>query len=307
VLEEAKRALADAHRYAEKTVVHRGRFSVDGHAQRVEVLRDFHTVVRWRRQREELEWWWSTPIGACGGPEAVGFWCRQRARMDGRVKVHTAFSRANDCGYGYGFARVAAVRGGARMDSGGRLMAGASERERSHGRKWAMALTGLIGPVTLNLTKIREVSAIVRPARLDMRVHVGPEGGPRRIPGRLPRPSGEKRPAGFTLAAGGDGEPVRVSEVSLLLAVMNEKFVMREKGGKRRGGQPFQFRSTLSRFFGRAGWRHARGHCAGQEEERMDQHRHQAKEWESAKPEEQQAAVEAVKSLGTEKAGSGYR
>jgi len=90
--------------------------------------------------------------------------------MDGR-QSSAAFSRAQRFWDGYGCA-VAAVRGGAEWIQG--TINGMGERAGNADiGEVAMALTGLYGvPVTLNLTKIREVSHWCD-ARPDMRLSRG--------------------------------------------------------------------------------------------------------------------------------------
>ena len=155
-VEEAKRRAADAISYARKNGVTVAFFTVDGTRTELEVLRDFYRCALDAGAEELVV---VDTIGACG-PEAVEFLVRSaREWMGAKVPLH--FHGHNDFGMATACA-VAAVRGGAEWIQG--TINGMGERAGNADiGEVAMALTGLYSvPVTLNLTKIREVSALVR-------------------------------------------------------------------------------------------------------------------------------------------------
>ncbi len=127
-VEEAKRRAAEAISYARKTGVTVAFFTVDGTRTDLDVLHDFYR-------------------------------CALDAGAEELVVVDTIgdFGMATACA-------VAAVRGGAEWIQG--TVNGMGERAGNADiGEVAMALTGLYGvPVKLNLTKIREVSGLVRRA-----------------------------------------------------------------------------------------------------------------------------------------------
>ena len=155
-VEEAKRRAADAIGYARQNGVTVAFFTVDGTRTELEVLRDFYRCALDAGAEELVV---VDTIGACG-PEAVEFLVRSaREWMGAKVPLH--FHGHNDFGMATACA-VAAVRGGAEWIQG--TINGMGERAGNADiGEVAMALTGLYSvPVTLNLTKIREVSALVR-------------------------------------------------------------------------------------------------------------------------------------------------
>jgi isopropylmalate/homocitrate/citramalate synthase len=155
-LDEAKRRAAEAIGYARKNGVTVAFFTVDGTRTELEVLREFYRCAL-DAGAEELVI--VDTIGACG-PEAVEFLMRQvREWVGARVPLH--FHGHNDFGMATACA-VAAVRGGAEWIQG--TITGMGERAGNADiGEVAMALSGLYGlPVKLDLTKIRNVSALVR-------------------------------------------------------------------------------------------------------------------------------------------------
>jgi isopropylmalate/homocitrate/citramalate synthase len=155
-LDEAKRRAAEAIGYARKNGVTVAFFTVDGTRTELEVLREFYRCAL-DAGAEELVI--VDTIGACG-PEAVEFLMRQvREWVGARVPLH--FHGHNDFGMATACA-VAAVRGGAEWIQG--TINGMGERAGNADiGEVAMALSGLYGlPVKLDLTKIRNVSALVR-------------------------------------------------------------------------------------------------------------------------------------------------
>ncbi len=157
-VEEAKRRAAEAIGYARKNGVTVAFFTVDGTRTELDVLRDFYRCALDAGAEELVV---VDTIGACG-PEAVEFLVRSvREWVGGKVPLH--FHGHNDFGMATACA-VAAVRGGAEWIQG--TINGMGERAGNADiGEVAMALTGLYGvPVKLNLTKIREVSRLVRRA-----------------------------------------------------------------------------------------------------------------------------------------------
>jgi len=157
-VEEAKRRAAEAIGYARKNGVTVAFFTVDGTRTDLEVLREFYRCALDAGAEELVV---VDTIGACG-PEAVEFLVRQvRAWVGANVPLH--FHGHNDFGMATACA-VAAVRGGAEWIQG--TVNGMGERAGNADiGEVAMALTGLYDvPVRLNLTKIREVSRLVRRA-----------------------------------------------------------------------------------------------------------------------------------------------
>jgi len=155
-VEEAKRRAADAISYARKNGVTVAFFTVDGTRTDLEVLRDFYRCALDGGAEELVV---VDTIGACG-PEAVEFLVRSvREWVGAEVPLH--FHGHNDFGMATACA-VAAVRGGAEWIQG--TINGMGERAGNADiGEVAMALTGLYDvPVRLNLTKIREISALVR-------------------------------------------------------------------------------------------------------------------------------------------------
>jgi len=131
-------------------------FTVDGTRTDLDVLRDFYHCALDAGAEEMVV---VDTIGACG-PEAVEFLVRSvREWVGAKVPLH--FHGHNDFGMATACA-VAAVRGGAEWIQG--TINGMGERAGNADiGEVAMALTGLYDvPVKLNLTKIREVSALVR-------------------------------------------------------------------------------------------------------------------------------------------------
>jgi isopropylmalate/homocitrate/citramalate synthase len=157
-VEEAKRRAAEAIGYARKNGVTVAFFTVDGTRTDLETLRDFYRCALDAGAEELVV---VDTIGACG-PEAVEFLARSvREWVGANVPLH--FHGHNDFGMATACA-VAAVRGGAEWIQG--TINGMGERAGNADiGEVAMALTGLYGvPVKLNLTKIREVSELVRRA-----------------------------------------------------------------------------------------------------------------------------------------------
>jgi isopropylmalate/homocitrate/citramalate synthase len=155
---EAKRRAADAIGYGRKNGVTVAFFTVDGTRTDLDVLRDFYRCALDAGAEELVV---VDTIGACG-PEAVEFLVRQVREWVG-TKVPLHFHGHNDFGMATACA-VAAVRGGAEWIQG--TVNGMGERAGNADiGEVAMALTGLYDvPVRLNLTKIREVSRLVRRA-----------------------------------------------------------------------------------------------------------------------------------------------
>jgi isopropylmalate/homocitrate/citramalate synthase len=157
-VDEAKRRAADAIGYARENGVTVAFFTVDGTRTELNVLREFYRCALDAGAEELVV---VDTIGACG-PEAVEFLVRQvREWVGAQVPLH--FHGHNDFGMATACA-VAAVRGGAEWIQG--TVNGMGERAGNADiGEVAMALTGLYGvPVRLNLTKIREVSRLVRRA-----------------------------------------------------------------------------------------------------------------------------------------------
>lgn len=157
-VEEAKRRASEAIGYARKNGVTVAFFTVDGTRTDLEVLREFYRCALDAGAKELVV---VDTIGACG-PEAVEFLMRSvREWVGPKVPLH--FHGHNDFGMATACA-VAAVRGGAEWIQG--TINGMGERAGNADiGEVAMALTGLYGvPVKLNLTKIREVSGLVRRA-----------------------------------------------------------------------------------------------------------------------------------------------
>jgi isopropylmalate/homocitrate/citramalate synthase len=155
-VEEAKRRAAEAIGYARKNGVTVAFFTVDGTRTELGVLREFYRCALDAGAEELVV---VDTIGACG-PEAVEFLVRQvREWVGARVALH--FHGHNDFGMATACA-VAAVRGGAEWIQG--TINGMGERAGNADiGEVAMALSGLYGvPVKLDLTKIRNVSALVR-------------------------------------------------------------------------------------------------------------------------------------------------
>jgi isopropylmalate/homocitrate/citramalate synthase len=155
-VEEAKRRVAEAIGYAQKNGVTVAFFTVDGTRTDLNVLRDFYRCALDAGAQELVV---VDTIGACG-PEAVEFLVRSvRDWVGANIPLH--FHGHNDFGLATACA-VAAVRGGAEWIQG--TINGMGERAGNEDiGEVAMALTGLYGvPVRLNLTKIREVSGLVR-------------------------------------------------------------------------------------------------------------------------------------------------
>ncbi len=157
-VDEAKRRAAEAIAYARKNGVAVAFFTVDGTRTDLEVLRDFYRCALDAGAEELVV---VDTIGACG-PEAVEFLVRQVREWVGE-KVPLHFHGHNDFGMATACA-VAAFRGGAEWIQG--TVNGMGERAGNADiGEVAMTLTGLYGvPVRLNLTKIREVSELVRRA-----------------------------------------------------------------------------------------------------------------------------------------------
>jgi isopropylmalate/homocitrate/citramalate synthase len=155
-VDEAMRRAAEAIGYARKNGVTVAFFTVDGTRTELETLKQFYQSAL-EAGAEELVV--VDTIGACG-PEAVEFLVRQVRDWVG-VNVPLHFHGHNDFGMATACA-VAAVRGGAEWIQG--TVNGMGERAGNADLgEVAMALTGLYGvPVRLDLTKIREVSHLVR-------------------------------------------------------------------------------------------------------------------------------------------------
>ncbi|MCU1240299.1 MAG: hypothetical protein JWO71_1025 [Candidatus Acidoferrum typicum] len=155
-VDEAMRRAAEAIGYARKNGVTVAFFTVDGTRTELETLKKFYRCAL-EAGAEELVV--VDTIGACG-PEAVEFLVRQVRDWVG-VNVPLHFHGHNDFGMATACA-VAAVRGGAEWIQG--TVNGMGERAGNADLgEVAMALTGLYGvPVRLDLTKIREVSSLVR-------------------------------------------------------------------------------------------------------------------------------------------------
>jgi isopropylmalate/homocitrate/citramalate synthase len=155
-VEEAKRRAAEVISYARKSGVTVAFFTVDGTRTTLDVLHDFYRCALDAGAEELVV---VDTIGACG-PEAVEFLVRSvREWVGAEIPLH--FHGHNDFGMATACA-VAAVRGGAEWIQG--TINGMGERAGNADiGEVAMALTGLYEvPVKLNLTKIREVSALVR-------------------------------------------------------------------------------------------------------------------------------------------------
>jgi isopropylmalate/homocitrate/citramalate synthase len=155
-VEEAKRRAAEAISYARKNGVTVAFFTVDGTRTDLEVLRDFYRFALDAGAEELVV---VDTIGACG-PEAVEFLVRSvREWVGAEIPLH--FHGHNDFGMATACA-VAAVRGGAEWIQG--TINGMGERAGNADiGEVAMALTGLYDvPVNLNLTKIRDLSGLVR-------------------------------------------------------------------------------------------------------------------------------------------------
>jgi isopropylmalate/homocitrate/citramalate synthase len=155
-VEEAKRRAAEAITYARKSGVTVAFFTVDGTRTDLEVLRDFYRCALDAGAEELVV---VDTIGACG-PEAVEFLVKQvREWVGAKVPLH--FHGHNDFGLATACA-VAAVRGGAEYIQG--TINGMGERAGNADiGEVAMALTGLYAiPINLDLTKIRDVSQLVR-------------------------------------------------------------------------------------------------------------------------------------------------
>jgi isopropylmalate/homocitrate/citramalate synthase len=157
-VDEAMRRAAEAIGYAQKNGVTVAFFTVDGTRTELETLKKFYRCAL-EAGAEELVV--VDTIGACG-PEAVEFLVRQVRDWVG-VNVPLHFHGHNDFGMATACA-VAAVRSGAQWIQG--TINGMGERAGNADLgEVAMALTGLYGvPVRLDLTKIREVSGLVRRA-----------------------------------------------------------------------------------------------------------------------------------------------
>ena len=157
-VEEAKRRAAEAIGYARKNGVTVAFFTVDGTRTDLDVLHDFYRCALDAGAEELVV---VDTIGACG-PEAVEFLVRSVREWIG-MKIPLHFHGHNDFGMATACA-VAAVRGGAEWIQG--TVNGMGERAGNADiGEVAMALTALYGvPVKLNLTKIREVSGLVRRA-----------------------------------------------------------------------------------------------------------------------------------------------
>ncbi len=157
-VEEAKRRAAEAIGYARKNGVTVAFFTVDGTRTDLDVLHDFYRCALDAGAEELVA---VDTIGACG-PEAVEFLVRSVREGIG-MKIPLHFHGHNDFGMATACA-VAAVRGGAEWVQG--TVNGMGERAGNADiGEVAMALTALYGvPVKLNLTKIREVSGLVRRA-----------------------------------------------------------------------------------------------------------------------------------------------
>src|ERR1700730_6856644 len=157
-VEEAKRRAAEAITYARKNGVRVAFFPVDGTRTELDTLHDFYRNALDAGAQELVV---VDTIGACG-PEAIEFLVRRvREWVGPQVPLH--FHGHNDFGLATACA-IAAVRGGAGWIQG--TINGMGERAGNADMgEVAMALTGLYGgPVRLNLTKIRQVSALVRHA-----------------------------------------------------------------------------------------------------------------------------------------------
>jgi len=155
-VDEAMRRAADAIGYAQKNGVSVAFFTVDGTRTELETLKKFYRSALEAGAQELVV---VDTIGACG-PEAVEFLVR-RVRDWVGVNVPLHFHGHNDFGMATACA-VAAVRGGAEWIQG--TVNGMGERAGNADiGEVAMALTGLYGvPMKLDLTKIREVSSLVR-------------------------------------------------------------------------------------------------------------------------------------------------
>src|SRR6266481_4268821 len=155
-VDEAMRRAAEAIGYAQKNGVTVAFFTVDGTRTELETLKKFYHCAL-EAGAEELVV--VDTIGACG-PEAVEFLVRSVREWVG-VNIPLHFHGHNDFGMATACA-VAAVRGGAEWIQG--TINGMGERAGNADiGEVAMALTGLYGvPVNLNLTKIRDVSGLVR-------------------------------------------------------------------------------------------------------------------------------------------------
>jgi len=157
-VDEAKRRAAEAIGYARKNGVTVAFFTADGTRTDLDVLHDFYRCALDAGAEELVV---VDTIGACG-PEAVEFLVRSVREWIG-MKIPLHFHGHNDFGMATACA-VAAVRGGAEWIQG--TVNGMGERAGNADiGEVAMALTALYGvPVKLNLTKIREVSGLVRRA-----------------------------------------------------------------------------------------------------------------------------------------------
>src|SRR5246500_4191159 len=155
-VDEAKRRAAEAISYARKNGVTVAFFTVDGTRTDLDVLHDFYRCALDAGAEELVV---VDTIGACG-PEAVEFLVKTvREWVGAQVPLH--FHGHNDFGMATACA-VAAVRGGAEWIQG--TINGMGERAGNADiGEVAMALSCLYGvPVKLDLTKIRNVSALVR-------------------------------------------------------------------------------------------------------------------------------------------------
>jgi len=157
-VDDALRRAADAISHAQKNGVTVAFFTVDGTRTELETLKRFYRSALEAGAQELVV---VDTIGACG-PEAVEFLMRQVRDWVG-VNVPLHFHGHNDFGMATACA-VAAVRGGAEWIQG--TINGMGERAGNADiGEVAMALTGLYGvPVELDLTRIREVSSLVRRA-----------------------------------------------------------------------------------------------------------------------------------------------
>src|SRR5256885_8064077 len=154
--DEVLRRVGDAISFAKRNGITVAFFAVDGTRTDLGFLKSVYLAAMDAGAKEIVV---VDTIGACG-PEAVEFLVREVCGWVGKdTPVH--FHGHNDFGMATACA-VAAVRGGASWIQG--TINGMGERAGNADiGEVAMALTGLYGvPVKLNLTKIREVSALVR-------------------------------------------------------------------------------------------------------------------------------------------------
>jgi isopropylmalate/homocitrate/citramalate synthase len=154
--DEAKRRAADAISHAVKNGVKVAFFTVDGTRTELQSLRSFYQNALDAGASELVI---VDTIGVCG-PEAVEFLLRQvREWVGPSVPLH--FHGHDDFGMATACA-VAAVRGGAQWIQG--TINGMGERAGNADLgEIAMALHALYNvPISLDLKKIREVSALVR-------------------------------------------------------------------------------------------------------------------------------------------------